>query len=295
MSLQYFRKVRLTATGSSGLVINAGTGPGPDLKIGFYVSKSLSSSANEGRIEVTNLSQAHRNALGRELEDVVLEAGYVPPGGTDNTGIIFAGQIREVRHDRQGPDIVTTIEAGDGDRAQRRADVSKTFPAGTPIEDVIDYMTDEFTQYGVTKGEIRLSDGARTTLTRPYSMAGPARREMDRIGRATKSYWSIQNGVLEIVPGDGFVGTVIRFDAASGLLGVPTVTDNGVKAEVLLNPEIRPGRRVQIVSDLIDVPGEDGMCRVSGVTFVGDNRDGNFVAQIEGEAISEGKVDEGVR
>ncbi|WP_116082121.1 hypothetical protein [Tropicimonas sp. IMCC34011] len=295
MSLQYLRKVRLTAVGSSGLVINAGQGGGEDLKIGFSVSRSLSSSANDASIQIWNLSEGHRNAMGRELEDVRLEAGYLPPDGDDQTGVIFAGQIREVRHEKQDGDIITTLDCGDGDRALRRADVSKTFPAGTPVQDVIDYVRGRFEEYGVTTGEVVLSDKARGAFARPYSMAGPARREMDRLGRATRSYWSLQNGTFEMIPGDGYIGTILRFDAATGLIGVPTITDNGVSAEVLLNPEIRPGRRVQIVSEHCEVPGEDNIVRVSAVTFAGDNRDGNFIARIEGEAVSGGKVDEGER
>lgn len=291
MTIQFRRKVRVTATGSSGLMINPGGWNLDDLRVEFAVTKSLSSSANEAEIAVYNLAEGHRNALGRELEDVRLEAGYIPPEGGDQTGVIFTGQIREVRNERRGPDIVSRILCGDGDRTLRRADVSKTFPAGTPIKDIFKHVADELAKQGATVGELDLPE--LPAVTRPYSMAGPARREMDRLGRMAKTYWSIQNGVIETIPGDSFIGTILSFDAETGLIGVPTITDNGCSASVLLNPEIRPGRRVQIKSDLVDLNAEDGIYRVSQVAFSGDNRDGRFLADIDGEAVRGGKVDEG--
>lgn len=294
MTISFRRKVRFTATGSTGLIVNPGGWDMTDLKISFSVAKSLSSSANDAEIAIYNLTEGHRNALGRELEDIRLEAGYIPPNGDDNTGVIFTGQIREVRHERQGADIISRVFSGDGDRTLRRADVSKTFPAGTKIEDIFDHVAEELEKQGAVKGEMKLPPDLPPTK-RPYSMAGSARREMDRLGRMAKTYWSIQNGVIETVPGDDFIGTVLSFDADTGLVDVPTITDNGVSATVLLNPEIRPGRRVQIKSDLVELNAEDGIYRVSSVSFNGDNRDGRFLAEIEGESVRNGKVDEGER
>ena len=289
--LLWSRKVRLTATGASGITVNPGTSTDDQVKIGFSVVKSLSSSANEATIRVWNLSEGHRNAMGRALEDVRLEAGYVP--GEDGTGVIFEGQIRKAKHTREGGDIITTLECGDGDRGLRRGAVSQFFPAGAPGDAPLRFVADAFKAHGVRVGEMKLP--ALPSLRRPYAMWGSARREMDRLCREARVYWSIQNGTLETLPGDGWLSGVQSFDGASGLVGVPAVTDNGVEAEVLLSPGIRPGRQVRIVSDLVDLGAEDGLFRVSAVTFTGDNHEGPFLAKITGEAVRGGKVDEGGR
>ena len=284
------RKVRLTATGASGLVINAGQDTDRELKIAFSAARSLSSSANDGTIRIWNLSEGHRNAMGRELEDVRLEAGYINETGED-VGVIFAGQIRKPSHAREGADIITTLECGDGDRGLRRAAVSKAFPAGTPVRDVIEHVAEAFEPHGVVIGEMKLPDLGK--LRRPYAMCGSARREMDRLCRSVGAYWSVQSGTLETVPGDGWLKGIASFDAGSGLIGVPSKTDVGVEAEVFLSPGLRPGRTVRIASELMELGADDKLFRVSKVNFDGDNRVGQFVAGIGGEAIRGGKVDEG--
>jgi hypothetical protein len=99
---------------------------------------------------------------------------------------------------------------------------------------------------------------------------------------------------MEVIPGDGFLPGVVLLNSSTGLIGVPTITDNGVKVSALLNPEIRPNRTVKIESEVLEMNGENGLYRVSQIEYTGDNRDGNFEVQIHGEAIKSGKVDEGI-
>jgi hypothetical protein len=76
---QYLRKVRATFAGSGGgLVINPGPLQVHELKIGFNIQKDISGVPNSAVIEIWNLSEGHRNAVGKELDDVTLEAGYMP-------------------------------------------------------------------------------------------------------------------------------------------------------------------------------------------------------------------------
>lgn len=288
---QYLRKVRLTL---NGLVINPGESTMRQLRIGFDVGKSLSSTPNDARIDIWNLSEGHRNAVGKELTDVMLEAGYAPPEGGGNVGVIFKGQIRDVEHKREGPDIVTTISCGDGDRAFRRATISKTFREGTPVKDVVEEIYKELEAEGVDRGEWKFPDDV-PDYKRPYSMCGNCNRELDRLGRAHKFYWSIQNGTMEVVPGNGYIGGVVLLTPQSGLIDTPTITDNGVKVKALLNPEIRPGRRIQVKSETLEMNAQDDTFRVSAVVYRGDNYEGDFAVDITGEAVKDGKVDEGER
>lgn len=292
---QYLRKVRATFAGSGGgLVINPGPLQVHELKIGFNIQKDISGVPNSAVIEITNLSEGHRNAVGKELDDVTLEAGYMPPEGGSNVGIIFRGQMRDVEHRREGPDIITTLTCGDGDQAIGRATISRTFPRGTKVESVIEAINDEFAKQNIARGEWK-GVGDLPTLTRPYSMCGSCSRELNRLGRTHGFYWSIQNGALEIIPGDGYLGGIAFLTPTTGLIESPTITDNGVSAKALLNPEIRPNRRVRIESEMLKANGGGGEYRVSTASYVGDNRDGDFFVQIDGESVSDAKVDEGRR
>ena len=96
---QFLRKVRLIAKGSGGeLTINAGGINQHDLTIKFDVKKTISSTQNEGTIKIYNLKESTRNKIGKEFDDITLEAGYIPPGETGNVGIIFKAQIRDAQH-----------------------------------------------------------------------------------------------------------------------------------------------------------------------------------------------------
>jgi hypothetical protein len=292
--LQWLRKVRVTFSGSSGTyVINPGGNQTDQLKVAFSISKGISGSANSAEIQIWNMNEDHRNSVGKELDDVVLEAGYMPPGGSSNVGIIFSGQMRDVEHEKNGPDIITRLSCGEGDRALRKAVISKTYPKGTPVQEVVEAIYLEFEKQGIKKGEWKFPDNMKIPK-RPYSACAPCSRELNSLGRSNGFYWSIQNGTMEVIPGDGFLPGVVLLNSSTGLIGVPTITDNGVKVSALLNPEIRPNRTVKIESEVLEMNGENGLYRVSQIEYTGDNRDGNFEVQIHGEAIKSGKVDEGI-
>ena len=291
--LLYHRKVRLTCQGSGGkILINHDERLANNLKIAFDVSKSISSTQNEAEITVFNLSESSRNALGKELDEVILEAGYWPPGGEDNTGIIFKGQIRDVEHSRDGPTIVTRLKTGDGDKAIRKATVSKSYPSGTAVQSVMEDIAKQMQEEGVVRGEWKLPEGD-LTFHRPYAAVGSAKREMDQLGRGFGFYWSIQNGVLEVIPGDGYVGGITLISPQSGMIYSPTITDNGVKVSVLLDPSVRPGRRVRIESHVMEMNAQEGEYRVGECRFSGDNRDGDMIVFIFAESVVGKKVDEG--
>lgn len=290
---QFLRKVRLTASGNGGsLTINAGGVLQHELKIGFDVSKGLSGSANTAKIRIWNLSEGHRNAVGKELDDITLEAGYMPPDGGNNVGVIFKGQMRDVEHIRDREDIITEISCGDGDKAFRKATISKSFPAGTRVDDVVDELYKQLEKEGVKRGETKFPDDM-PPFKRPYATCGSCTRELDRLGQGRGFYWSVQNGAFEVIPGDGYIGGVVLITPQTGMVGVPTITDNGVKVRALLNPEIRPNRRVMIKSEVLEMNAEGGVYRVGNVDFNGDNRDGSFEVSIQAESIKGGKVDEG--
>lgn len=293
-NLLFLRKVRLKASGKGGasLLINHTPNSLHDIKIEFDVAKTISSDQNSALIKIWNLSEGHRNALGKELDNIELEAGYTPPGGADTTGIIFKGQIRDWEHRRDDENIVTFLSTGEGDKAFRKATITKSYKAGTEVKEVVEDIYKELEKEGVDRGEWKFPEDI-PKFKRPYAAVGPAKREMDTLSHGHHFYWSVQNGTMEIIPGDGKVGMVVVLSKDSGLVGTPTITDNGVRAIALLNPEIRPNRPVRIISQTLEMNAQDGEYRVSEARYSGDNRDGDFYVAITGESIKDGKVDEG--
>lgn len=290
---QFLRKARVTFPG--GFIVNpSSVVETHELRVQFSVSRGISGSPNTFSISLFNLSPAHRDALGRELETVKLEAGYIPPEGGGNVGIIAQGAIRDYTHERRGPDIITTVSCGDGDAAYRRATISKTIPKGTPIKEVVEQLYGEMEKEGIKRGEWSFPDDSRT-LKRPYSMCGGVCREMDVLGRGNGFYWSIQNETLEIIPGNGALPGAILISPSTGMIGTPSITDNGMRVKALLNPGARPNRQVVVESETLTMNARGGRYRISQVDFDGDNQEGDFVMNITGESLNGKKVDEGGR
>ncbi|MCA0345318.1 MAG: hypothetical protein LCH99_37210 [Proteobacteria bacterium] len=318
---QYLRKVRATFNG--GLTINPGGVQEQQLKVSFDIVKDVSSSANTATIELWNLSESHRNSVGKELDEITLEAGYMPPAGMSgpgaldfrrnesgifvldqgqvstgsggNVGVLFKGAIRDVEHKRQGANIVTRISCGDGDKAIRKAKLSKSYPKGTPVKDVVEDLYKELEKEGVKRGEWKFPDDMKQEFKRPYATCARCYRELDTIGRGHGFYWNLQNQTMEIIPGDGYVGQVVLIAPETGMIDTPAITDNGVRVSCLLNPEIRPNRRVQVRSGIIDMNADGGMYRVSQASYRGDNFGGDFSVEVVGESVKGGKVDQGIR
>ena len=296
MSDLYLRKIRVTFKGGAGLTINpSGKSELRDeMRVAIDVEKGLSGTANSATIRIWNLKESNRNAVGKEFDEVEIEAGYISNIGGQKFGLIYKGAIRDVQHDRENSDIITTITCGDGDKALRKAVINKSYPKGTPVKTVLEDLAAELEKDGVTRGEWKLPDDL-PTMKRPYAACGACTRELDRLGRAFEFYWSSQNQKLEIVPGDDALGTMVLINQQSGMIGTPAITDNGVVVKVLLNPEIRVGHKVKIESQTLEMNGAGGEYRVSQLNYSGDNRGtGNdFYVELHGEAIKGSKVDEG--
>lgn len=293
--LQYLRKARVTFAGPGGFVVNPGDLMTDQLRVRFSVTRGISSTANTFKIDLFNLNETHRNSLGLELDTVMLEVGYTPPGGGNNIGIIAKGKIRDYQHDREGGDIISTVSCGDGDKAYRRATISKTIPKGTPLTEVVDEIHKEMKKEGIAKGEWSFPDKVKNTqLKRPYSMCGSCTRELDTLGRSHGFYWNIQNETMEIIPGNGHLPGSLLITPDTGLIGTPTITDNGIKVKALINPEARPNRMMKVRSQVLKMNRKGEDYRISEVSFNGDNQEGDWIMTLTGEAIGgDKKVDEG--
>lgn len=286
MSRKWRRVVRATISGSGGeLVVE-------DLRIDFDATRTIGSKQNTGTVTIWNLSLANRGKLGEEFDKVKIEAGYAET----QVGIIFAGSIRSAKTRREGADIASEIECGDGDEGVNKGAVSRTFPAGTKPREIIDYLRSEMP--GVDQGTMVGIDDL-PPVSRPYTVYGWAARELDTLGRTYGLYWSLQNGQLEVVRHDQAINDVTLISSETGMIDTPEVTDKGIRIQCLLDPTIAPNRVIDVRSNFLDAgSGRDkrasdqggGLFRVSSVTFTGSNRDVDFYCDIEGNRIQGGKV-----
>lgn len=276
MAELYLRKVILTILSSSG--------PGKtieNLRIKFTVKKTPKSAPNDSQISIYNANQETRTLVESKNCQLVLSAGYVGIAeasllgqvfGSKNVEVIFKGSVKKYEHTKEGPDIITKLEAGDGQIAY----TSKTFDKGYPPDTK---LTLPFKDLGealaLPKGsQIAIPD---KTIGNGLTLSGPVREHLDMLCRRYGLEWSIQDEALQIVESGKFTTDgIVLLDSTTGLIGSPSKTKDGVEFTSLLQPTIRPGKRVQLKSKFIN-----GIFTCRNVTHDGDSNQGDFLTKVE--------------
>jgi hypothetical protein len=238
---------------STGVAVNT-------LRIAFQVERDVKRVPNSAEFEITNLNEGHREALAKlHNVPVHLEAGYVGEMGT-----VFLGDLRSARTRKEGTEFITRVSSGDGESKIRTANISRTFPAGTPVGTVIAALGKAL---GAKTGNVSafataaLSNGS-TKLTRSLTIHGAVYDELEKFTTSCGLAWSIQDGAVQIrergLPVRGTRGALLN--ATSGLVGnveveIATETKDGaikgqpvVHGSCLLRTDVSPGQPAKIDS-----------------------------------------------
>lgn len=254
------------------------------LRVVFQIEKSLEPYPNTCNIDIYNLSEKSRSIIEEKRSAVVFSAGY-----GSNLKTIFVGDIGKVDTKRTGPDLILSIEAGDGRVPYQEARIDASFAEGARMSGVIDTLTAAF---GLSKGQvvgINGSDQFQTGLT----LSGPVREQFDMLMARQNLQWSIQNNQLQILPPDVSTGEeAVLLNSETGLIGTPFKTKivnedlvkkkdgvetvSGVRCTSLMNSEIRPGRKIKLESSTIS-----GVFKVHKVKIHGDTHGTPWYVDIE--------------
>lgn len=248
-----------------------------DLKFTFSVTKTKGKRPNKATVDIYNLSADSRNWCAREGSTIVVRAGY-----EENPPIILIGDISMVTHERSGKDMVTKIEAGDGESAYQLGRVNRSWKAGSTNKDVLKGAA---AAAGVGIGHV--ADIDEIAHTGGYTATGLVRDVLDDICEGVDAEWSIQDNELQIVKRNhGTNQAALKVSSTLGnLIGAPKRKTGkgrnprrtrGVKFTTLLNPWIRPGRYIQLESREIN-----GFFLVRSVTHSGASFEGTWYSEIE--------------
>lgn len=290
MGRQYKRVANvLVGKAGSGLLIQ-------DLRISFEVVKASDSTPNSATIKIYNMTSDNQAKIKKEFVDVFLSAGY-----EGNVRLVFRGNIRHAYTYREGNDIITEIDAGDGDRDYREAVMNETLAAGTTDKQLVERAASSMTG-GTKLGHTDASDKART---RGKVLTGNTRHVLSKIASGTNATWSIQDGVLQLVNVAGVLPSeAIVLNNDTGLLHAPKITEDGVETICLLNPEIGINGRIKINNRDVDtrppgggadtggedkkpLPGlsADGFYKVIKLTHKGDTHGSEWTSTTIGVAL----------
>ena len=220
-----------------------------DLDITFSVTRSLKKEPNTAEISVFNLSPDSRAEIEeRGVANVTLEAGY-----KDEISLIFAGDLREVQTVREGPDIITTIASGDGEKQNRVAKIARSYAKGVSVRKVIE---DCAVALGVGLGNLRTIGSvefpqAGKTFPNGTTLNGLVTEELRGVLRSAGLEYSIQDGQLQILEkGQPLKDQeVVVLSPNSGLVGTASVGSDGIfRGQTLMIADVTPGRQLKIDS-----------------------------------------------
>lgn len=237
--------------GRKATLILRNDGKGLDLStfhVKFKIGQMDDETPNTSIIRVYNMADETVNKVRGEFDSVVLQAGYEK----GRFGTIFAGSIKQFGVGRENNrDSYLDLLCADGDIGYNFGVVAATISKDRNLRDAID--TAAKAMGTPVMKSIPPELGQAQINIRGKVLWGMARDVLRDAARTLDASWSIQNGEVQLTPLNSFApGHVVVLDAASGLVGVPELNDDGVSARSLLNPLIRVGGLVQIDNKLIN-------------------------------------------
>jgi Baseplate hub gp41 len=266
---QWIRKYSLVVTdGTSSLDIS-------QLKFSFVVNSSDIQTPNNADIKILNLAPATTNRIQNEFTKVVLQAGYQ----NGAYGTIFSGDIVQIHRGRENAtDTFLRILAADGDEAYNFGVMSASLPKGSKPIDQVNAIAKVLAPYGIALGTI--TGLGLSALPRGKALFGMVRDLLDDICKTSNCTWSFQDGQLTILPNDGLVpgSAPIPINSQTGMVGIPTQTEGGIKVRCLLNPTIKIGSTIQLNNnDIVQIINkgaavEQGAGQSTNVTFNSRNQ-----------------------
>lgn len=238
---QYLRKASLLIGGPDGHALELS-----ELRFQFAIRRGDLQTPNTADIRVYNVSDQTADRIRQlqpqpEFTRVVVQGGY-----EGNFGVLFDGEIKQVRRGRESStDTYIDITAADGDSAYNYSVTAVSLVAGSTPKDAVSAILKDMATHGVTEGYIPPLQG--NPLPRGKVIYGMSKDELRKIAKNTRTAWSIQDGKLTMIPESAYIeGDIPVITSATGMIGLPEQTQNGINVRVLLNPNIKIGQAVKI-------------------------------------------------
>lgn len=253
-----------------------------DLRVAFSIEKNLESTPNTCTATVYNLSQASRAELHSDGLQVRLLAGY-----DGSLASLFVGDLDRATSKLNGATWETRLELGDGTKAHRHGRVERSFKAGADALTLLNETAKSMDLALPTS--LADATGMQDKLSGGIVLSGPSQAEMTRLLKAKGFGWSIQDGVLQVLPHDGATTVeAILVSVDTGMVGTPEMgvpEAKGKPAVLTIAKKIDPGALPtpggRILVDARDI---NGLFVVRRVTHVGDTGGSEWVSQIEAVA-----------
>lgn len=216
----------------------------PQFTIDFDIQRAALSSSQTATFKIYNLGEQTRRLIYADQYDaanrfraIQFRAGYV-----GFTPLIFNGALKKAWSDRQGVDMVTTIEAWDGAFAMAAGFSTSTIVEGTPLNKMLADLAKSLPRTAGTPivGNFPGSNGrGRVLFGNTWNI----------IRQESNGLAIIDNGQVKILqPNDAIASDIPVITSASGLLGSPARSGQTIELRMLFEPRVTLGQIVQLES-----------------------------------------------
>lgn len=250
-----------------------------DLDITASGKKTVNNLQNDCTVTIVNLTKEHRNYLLTETSPfnknktpkrLIVEAGRVSEGVTR----LFYGEITSA-NPSQPPDIGLVLKAQTGSFAKGKI-VARSGAAQQSLR----------TLAGQVAGDLgaALDFQATDRQVANYSFTGAALRQVDQLGAlgGLDAYMDDQTLVVKD-RGVPLANRIRLVNKSSGMIGIPEVTEKGVKVEYLLDTTTALGGTLEVQSELN--PACNGRYSIYGLDFEVSSRREPFYYRAEASRI----------
>lgn len=215
-----------------------------EFRFRFTIRRGDIQTPNTADIRIYNLKQSTAQKIKKEFVRVLLQAGYEGSFGT-----IFDGAIKQIRRGRESQtDTYIDITAADGDEAYNYSVVAISLAAGqtAPVNE-IETIIRGMAIHGVNKGYIP-ENLPGSPAPRGEVFYGMSKDHLRRLSASTDAAWSIQDGKVDVIPLTSYKPSseIPIINAATGMIGLPEQSQNGIRVKTLLNPNYKIGQLVKI-------------------------------------------------
>lgn len=264
-----------------------------DLFIRFGLRWEASSTGGSGDIEIYNLANTTETHIRRRGDSITLYAGYRDTGLAQ----IAYGDVRRVERRRSASDRITVIRFGGSVLRTTSAIFDRAYDGvvsvRTVVEDVIATMD------GIAVGDLSAIPTSATIHGKSFAL--PSSRVLTGLLLPHDLVWYEEDGAISVASRgsrqSGFsAGLVIS--EQSGMVGTPTVADDGIRVRTLLDHRVHIGMRFSVISQSLGTADQDslaqestaevdgGLYQVVSYEHHGDTRGGGWFTDIEGRPIS---------
>lgn len=209
-------------------------------------TKYANANQNDCEVVVTNLTSISRDYLltetspfnaNRTPKRFIVEAGRKSYGFAK----IFEGTIASATPS-QPPDIALTIKALTGNDAKGNV-IARSQPSQVSLSQVSQQVANDL-------GASLVFEATDKKLAN-YNFTGGALKQIDALGAAGNVNAFLDDGTLIVKDqSEALSGTARVLDMDSGLIGIPEITEHGVKVKYLLDNTSRLGGLLRVRSRL---------------------------------------------